>query len=328
MKKIIALGAILISVSGFSQCDIQGPKIINLMEETTYSIASGVAQCENCHLWSYDGGDIELIGDRKASSIKVKSRSVGSQSVFVTILAPNGIRLCRKNINVIDVPFSLNDEEKTKEEPKSKALANNTSVKKESPTNNTATTIPKETKSQQKAIVKSEPAKKIEDKKVSTETLAQNKNVKKDIPKTKDVTKEPNKVQNKESISAKENNAAIASNNVSKTSPKNQNTKLDTNLLNNNQSYASNSSNNSVQKVETKIEDKNLVEPNKTVEKEQQSIAKNSNKIKLDTNLMNDNVPLTGIENHTKSIATNSNSEKYNGTQINKAINSKEKRSI
>ena len=102
MKKLTLFLSLMISLHAFSQCVINGKSSLKISESETYSVENDNAQCRDCHLWTSVGGNLELQGDPRKNSIKIKSISGGKSVLTLTMLSAQGAVQCSKNIDILD----------------------------------------------------------------------------------------------------------------------------------------------------------------------------------------------------------------------------------
>ncbi len=102
MKNLLAFFAFVFSISAFAQCTITGKSTIKVLDEETYSVQSGLAQCKECHLWISVGENTQILGDNKLNSVKIKAISGGRQVLSLALLTPQGFVQCSKNIDILD----------------------------------------------------------------------------------------------------------------------------------------------------------------------------------------------------------------------------------
>ncbi len=102
MKKTITLFALLIAAFSMAQCIIIGKTSISIEENPMYSIENDNAQCTDCHLWVTVGGNSQLDGDFRKNTIKLKPTAGGRTVLSLSILTPQGLSQCSKNIDITD----------------------------------------------------------------------------------------------------------------------------------------------------------------------------------------------------------------------------------
>lgn len=102
MKKLVLVATFFISIFAFSQCTITGKSAIKVLEEETYSVDKEMAQCKDCHLWVSVGGNATISGDNRQNAVKIKANSGGRQVLSASILTPQGLLQCSKNIDILD----------------------------------------------------------------------------------------------------------------------------------------------------------------------------------------------------------------------------------
>ena len=90
----------MMATISYAQCTIEGKSFVQPDEEQTYTISGFTAQCTDCHLWTTIGGNANIISDTKKKSIEIKTTSAGRQILSATILTPEGMVQCSKNISI------------------------------------------------------------------------------------------------------------------------------------------------------------------------------------------------------------------------------------
>lgn len=106
-KSILIIGAMIFSAPSFAQCNITGKSTINVLSEESYSISDNSAQCKDCHLWVTIGNNATLLGDNKQNTVKVKANQGGRQILSLSVLTPQGLAQCSKNIDIVDALGSV-----------------------------------------------------------------------------------------------------------------------------------------------------------------------------------------------------------------------------
>lgn len=102
MKKVTLIFALFWSIIIFSQCNISGDASINVLDTATYTIENDNAQCLDCHLWATIGGNSKIEGEYRKNTVKIKPIYGGRTVLSLTMLTPQGVSQCSKNIDIID----------------------------------------------------------------------------------------------------------------------------------------------------------------------------------------------------------------------------------
>ncbi|MDO5616192.1 MAG: hypothetical protein Q4G16_08380 [Cruoricaptor ignavus] len=102
IKKIILGFGIFASFLLSAQCNITGKSTIGINDVETYTLQNDNAQCTDCHLWVTIGGNSQLEGDFRKSSVKLKPTSAGRTVLSLSVLTGQGLAQCSKNIDIVD----------------------------------------------------------------------------------------------------------------------------------------------------------------------------------------------------------------------------------
>ncbi len=100
MKKVLLLGGVLLFNFTFSQCNILGKSTINPNQTETYSVEVDNAQCNDCHLWSTIGSNLEIDGEFRKNNVKIKSINSGKAVLSLSLLTSQGLIICNKNLTI------------------------------------------------------------------------------------------------------------------------------------------------------------------------------------------------------------------------------------
>lgn len=101
MKKWTLLSTLFCALLFNAQCTINGKNTLNIGETVNYSVDMELAQCTDCHLWTYAGNGINLEGDTRKNTVTVRGANGGRAVISVTYLSSMGISQCSKNIDVL-----------------------------------------------------------------------------------------------------------------------------------------------------------------------------------------------------------------------------------
>lgn len=102
MKKNTLLFGLFASAIVSAQCNISGKSSISVLSEETYTVANELAQCKDCHLWVTVGGNTTIASDNRQNSVKIKANSGGREVLSLSVLTPQGLMQCSKNIDIVD----------------------------------------------------------------------------------------------------------------------------------------------------------------------------------------------------------------------------------
>ena len=102
MNKLFLSLSLLGSTIVFGQCNIQGKSTIIPNEVSSYSVENDIAQCSDCHLWTTVGSNSQIEGDFKKNTVNIKPLSGGRTVLSLSMLSPQGLVQCSKNIDIID----------------------------------------------------------------------------------------------------------------------------------------------------------------------------------------------------------------------------------
>lgn len=106
MKKSLLLISFLGFTTVFAQCIIKGNPAMKVNDTEIYTVESDNAQCTDCHLWTNIGGNASLEGNVKQKSVKLRANSGGRTILSLTVLSPQGMQQCSKNIDITDFSVS------------------------------------------------------------------------------------------------------------------------------------------------------------------------------------------------------------------------------
>lgn len=102
MKKILTLFGFMLFNTAYSQCTINGSSQLSAGTTETYSVENDVAQCRDCHLWENSGSIASMQGNVKKGAVRLRGNSAGKMTLNLTMLSPQGVVQCSKNIEVVD----------------------------------------------------------------------------------------------------------------------------------------------------------------------------------------------------------------------------------